>query len=73
MNNSLLEKFGKGKRKKTFDLFYFSVLNVTTINNDKWFLLVIHFFNNFNMHDVSITSLNYFYIILYFILLNELN
>lgn len=38
MNNSLLEKFRKGKRKKTFDLFYFSVLNVTTINNDKWFL-----------------------------------
>lgn len=38
MNNILLENLEKKKEKKTCDLFYFSTLNVMTINNDKWFL-----------------------------------
>lgn len=37
MNNNLLENLKKKKEKKTCDLFYFSILNVTTIKNDKWF------------------------------------
>lgn len=37
MNNILLENLEKKKEKKTCDLFYFSTLNVMTINmtNDK--------------------------------------
>lgn len=35
MNNILLENLEKKKKKKKRAIFYFSTLNVMTINNDK--------------------------------------